>query len=72
MLNIPLAAPLRDRGAPPSTALLFGAWNNAKPSPQVPMRHAISDTEADAVRRERNAIPALNTSIPSVAMDPAV
>jgi hypothetical protein len=54
---IPLAAPLRSRGALAVSAFKFGAWKNPNPAPQIAKRQVMSATLACLGSSPRSALP---------------
>lgn len=69
---IPLADPLRARGADEIIILLFGAWKNPNPNPHTPNRHIKSNGTADSVGASaKRYIPRTNTDNPRHPNTPA-
>src|SRR6185312_477487 len=69
--SMPLAPPLRSRGADPSIARLLGVWNRPKPKPHSAMRQAISALPGCTGSSDSDNNPAAKTVRPMPPSAPA-
>ncbi len=69
--SMPLAPPLRSRGAEPRMARLLGDWNRPKPAPHSVMRQAMSPTAGCAGSSASAASPAAKAARPRPPRRPA-
>jgi hypothetical protein len=64
MATMPLAPPLRSRGAADISAFRLGDWNRPNPAPHTTMRSTMAPTDASTGNVASAAIPPLSNTRP--------